>query len=268
MNNRWSSINRILVISAVILTAGLVVQVVRGVNRLQHHGKYMMLPAFEPQTLAEADRLADQVVVGQVVSLRRGADLVSKAPGEPGDVDRIPTEIVTLKIDKTMKGPAAQSVEVFRTGLSVDPLFDRPIPKTPPDTAERPKDAVGDPSKLPRPTREQANRYSVHDDPPYQVGQRYLLMLTKGPEMAKGARRLVSPEGRFFVGADNRLIPASQRAFAPQMRGRALTDIEGELLKLRPPVKLQPGLQPVPQVPGQPKLPPGTPGGVPQTPPR
>jgi len=175
---------------------------------------------------------------------------------------------VTLKIDKTMKGAAAQSVEVFRTGLSVDPLFDRPAPKTPPDAAERPKDAVGDPSKLPRPTREQANRYSIHDDPPYQVGQRYLLMLTKGPEIAKGAKRVVSPEGRFFVGADNRLIPASQRAFAAQMRGKALTDVEGELLKLRPPIKLQPGLQQVPQVPVQPKLPPGAPGGIPQAPPK
>ncbi len=265
MKDRWSTINRILVISAVILTVGVVAQVVRGVNRLQHRGAYMALSAFEPQTLAEADKLADQVVVGQVASLRRGADLVTQAPGEPGGVDRIPTEIVTLKIDKTMKGAAAQSVEVFRTGLSVDPLYDRPAPKTPPDSAERPKDAVGDPSKLPRPTREQANRYSVHDDPPYQVGQRYLLMLTKGPEIAKGAKRVVSPEGRFFVGADNKLIPASQRAFAMQMRGKALTDVEGELLKLRPPVKLPPGqLQQLPQTPVQPKLPPGTP----QTPPR
>ena len=261
MKHRWSTINRILMISAVILTAGLVVQVVRGVNRLQHRGAYMMLPAFSPQTLAEADKLADQVVVGQVANIRRGADLVTRAPEEPGGADRIPNEIVTLKIDKTMKGAAAQSVEVFRTGLSMDPLFDRPIPKTPPDTAERPKGAVGDPSKLPRPTRDQANRYSVHDDPPYQVGQRYLLMLTKGPEIAKGAKRVVSPEGRFFVGADNRLIPASQRAFAMQMRGRPLTDLEGELLKLRSPVKLPPGqLQQLPQAPAQPKFP--------QTPPR
>lgn len=268
MKGKWSTVNKILVISAVVLTAALVSQVVTGINRLQHRGRYMALSAFEPQTLAEADKLADQVVVGQVAGIRRGADLVTQAPGEPGGVDRIPTEIVTMKIDRTMKGAAAQSVEVFRTGLSVDPLFDRPAPKTPPDAAERPKDAVGDPSKLPRPTREQANRYSVHDDPPYQVGQRYLLMLTKGPEIAKGAKRLVSPEGRFFVGADNRLIPASQRTFAAQMRGRALPEIEGELLKLRPPIKLQPGLQPVPQMPVRPKLPPGTPGGIPQTPPK
>jgi hypothetical protein len=229
----------------------------------------MALPAFEPQSLAEADKLADQVVVGQVASIRRGADLVTKAPGEPGGVDRIPTEIVTMKIDRTMKGAAAQSVEVFRTGLSMDPVYDRPAPTALPDAAERPKDAVGDPKQLPRPTREQANRYSVHDDPPYQVGQRYLLMLTRGPEIAKGAKRIVSPEGRFFIGADNRLIPASQRAFAAQMRGRSLTDVESELIKLRPPVKLQPGqLQPVPQTPVTPKLPPATPGGMPQTPPK
>lgn len=268
MKSRWTTVNRILVMSAVVLTAALASQVVMGVNRLQHRGTYMMLPAFEPQSLAEADKLADQVVVGQVAAIRRGGDLVTRAPGEPGGVDRIPTEIVSLKIDRTLKGVAAQSVEVFRTGLSTDPLYDRPPPTALPDAAERPKDAVGDPKQLPRPTREQANRYSVHDDPPYQVGQRYLLMLTKGPDIAKGAKRLVSPEGRFFVGADNRLIPASQRAFAAQLRGRALPEIEGELLKLRPPIKLQPGLQQVPQVPVQPKLPPGTPGGIPQTPPR
>jgi hypothetical protein len=268
MKANLARLNKILGISAGVLGLAFAVQVWRTLEHARSHPRYMALPRFNPNTLAETDKLADHVVVGRVANVRRGPDLVTQRPGEPGNADRIPTEIVTLAVERTIKGAPAQSVEVFRTGLSVDPLANRPFPKAP-DT-ERPKDAVPDPTKLPRPTPEEANRYKVHDDPMYQVGQRYLLFLTSGPDIARGTKLVVAPEGRFFIGADNRLIPASSRAFAAQMRGRPLAEFEQDLLKLQPPRTLQPGqLQKLPQAPGQmPPTSPPAPGVTPQQPPR
>jgi hypothetical protein len=264
VERKLSKLNRILIISAGVLALAFVVQVGRGIQHAKSHPRYMAISRFAPDSLAETDKLADQVVIGKVASIRRGPEITTRVPNEPGGVDRIPTEIVTLGVEKTIKGSAAQSVEVFRTGLSVDPLAQRPNPNKP--DMERPKDAVADPTKLPPPTPQEANRYKVHDDPMYQVGQRYLLFLTAGPEIAKGTRRVVSPEGRFFIGADNRLIPASNRAFAAQMRGKLLDSAVEDVIKLRGPIKL-PGLQQLPQTPTQPKLPP-RPGAIPEEPPK
>lgn len=265
VDNRLRKLNRILAISAGVLALAFVVQIGRGIQHAKSHPRYMAISRFTPNTLAETDKLADQVVIGKVANIRRGPDLATRVAGEPGGADRIPTEIVTLGVEKTVKGGAAQSVEVFRTGLSVDPLAQRPRP-TAPDTPQ-PKGAVADPTKLPPPTAQEANRYMVHDDPMYQVGQRYLLFLTAGPEVAKGTKRVVSPEGRFFIGADNKLIPASNRAFAAQMRGKLLDSAVEDVIKLRGPIKLQPGLQKLPQTPIQPKLPP-RPGAIPEEPPK
>jgi hypothetical protein len=265
VESKLRKLNRILAISAGVLALAFVVQVGRGIMHAKSHPRYMAISRFTPNTLAETDKLADQVVVGRVAAVRRGADIVSQVPGEPGNVDRIPTEVVSFAVERTVKGAAAQSVEVFRTGLTVDPLAQRPRPKDP--DMPRPKDAVADPTKLPPPTAQEANRYMVHDDPGYQVGQRYMLFLTAGPEVAKGTKRVVSPEGRFFIGADNKLIPASNRAFAAQMRGKLLDSAVEDVIKLRGPIRLQPGLQQLPKTPlqpQQPKLP--APGTTPQPP--
>jgi hypothetical protein len=254
VESKLRKVNRILAISAGVLALAFAFQVNRTINHVKSHPRYMAISRFTPNTLAETDKLADQVVVGKVAAVRRGPDIVSQVIGEPGNVDRIPTEVVSFAVERTVKGAAAQSVEVFRTGLSVDPLAQRPRPTAP--DMPRPKDAVADPTKLPPPTAQEANRYMVHDDPGYQVGQRYMLFLTAGPEVAKGTKRVVSPEGRFFIGADNKLIPASNRAFAAQMKGKGLDATIQDVMKIQPPGRLQPGqLQKLPQTPLQPQRP-------------
>ncbi len=213
---------------------------------------------FAPQTVSDMDKLADQVVLAKVAAIRRGPDLVTQAEGEPGGVDRIPTEIVTMQVEQNLKGAAEQHVEVFHSGLSVDAeLINRPMPKGPVPPGVKPP--VGGAR---RPTPQEASRYMIHDDPGYEPGQRYLLYLTAGP--AKGTKRIVAPEGRLFIAPDNRIISTVDRGAALQFKGKPLDQAvrEFNLGRLKGP--LTPGImQPVP---GTPQIPPGgiRPRGIPE----
>lgn len=71
--------------------------------------------AFEPRNLAEAKGLAQEVVEAQVTNIERADDLVIPAPGEPGNVERIAIEVVSMKVKGAMKGQPAQDIQVFRT---------------------------------------------------------------------------------------------------------------------------------------------------------
>lgn len=143
--------------------------------------------------------------------------------------------MVTLKVEKAHKGEKPEMVQVFRTGGTKDPkLVDRPAPpmdKAPP----KPKGGIDRPAQLPKPTEAEARTVLLEDDPPYKVGERKLLFLTDGPTvMVAGAsvktQRLISPEGRFHVKADNKIEPIVVRGFTPQLKGKALPDLE-RLLK-------------------------------------
>src|SRR5260370_4402781 len=71
---------------------------------------------FHPKNLAEAQAKAHTIVQGQVVSVAAGADIVTKAPGEPNNEDRIPTQHVQLKVTNVQKGTAkvGQVVDIFQ----------------------------------------------------------------------------------------------------------------------------------------------------------
>lgn len=86
-----------------------------------------------PKDMTEAKRLARTIVTGVVTKVERANDLVVKAPGEPNNEDRIPIEVVTIKVEKAHKGERPEIVQVFRTGSTKDPgLKDRPAPPGPP----------------------------------------------------------------------------------------------------------------------------------------
>ena len=248
MNPRLRTINRMLSVGVLLLAGLLIAQLAM---KASHHHEMTGLHAswrFAPQSTAELDQLANEVVVGKVVNIRRGNDIVVKVDGEPGNVDRIPTEVVTLQVDQNIKGNPGGQVEVFHTGLSVDvELLNRPVPKKPVPSNEK----MPDLRTIRKPTPQEANRYSLHDDPGYEPGQKYLLYLAEGPEFAKGTRRIVAPEGRFLVAADTKLIPTVDRGAALELKGKPLPEA---LNQLRQMPKL-----PIPQVPKG-----GFPGVVPR----
>jgi len=195
------TVERLLVVAALGLAVPLAAQLIPGSRGEPAVRTLMASWAETPADLEETAASAEQVVLGRVTRVRPGDDIVVQVAGEPDGVDRIPVEIITIQVDKSYKagqrGPAT-TIEVFHTGRSAG------------------RDVV-----------------TMMDDPPYQRGEQYVMFLKPGPEVGSGgarvaSQRLVSPEGRYRVRG-GRIEPVTDRGFAPRMRGRSLTDFEGEL---------------------------------------
>lgn len=152
-----------------------------------------------PESIDEAAGLAEEVVRARVTRIRPGADLVTGAEGEPGGEDRIPTEVITLRVEQGYKtraeaGPP-ESVEVFHIGRSTG------------------QDQIG-----------------AMEDPPYARGEEYVLFLRAGPQTrvsgtAVKTSRIVSPRGRYRIRGD-RVEPMARAGWATQHRGRSLQAFE------------------------------------------
>jgi hypothetical protein len=178
-----------------------------------------------PESLEEVVASADDMVLAQVVRIR-SSELVSDLADHPAGEDRIPVSVVTLRVENRYdgRGGRPEMVEVFHTGLGEPERRGGP-PEAPPAGAQRPRDPWN-------PGEFEGRRILLDDDPPYERGERYLLMLKSGPELpVDGSRirtmRLVSPEGRYRIRSDGSVEPVSQRAaFARELRGRRLEDVE------------------------------------------
>jgi hypothetical protein len=199
-------------------------------------------------TLAEGLDKSDHVILGEVIELKKGRDIVVSAPGEPGGVDRIPTTIVKLKVQKTYKGTASDFVELMQTGHSTDAelLPENPFAAVHEDNGKgkgkgkgRGKRGVkGESKDSPgAPTAGDSRATIIEDDPPYLVGEKYVLFL-KDMQYAHGSaaalagvgpamKRVLAPEGRFQITKGDRLKPATtRRGFAPTLIGKPLTEFE------------------------------------------
>jgi hypothetical protein len=221
---------KVLPIVVALLASGFVLQV--AVRYQQKPGPvYFASWKESPKNIAEATRLARRIVRGVVSKVDRGNDLVVRVSGEPGGEDRIPIEVVSIRIEKTEKGAPAQEVKVFRTGSTKDPgLRDRaapPMTQAPP----KPPGGIDRPAQLPKPTAAEAATILLHDDPPYSVGERKLLFLTDGPTVTvAGAsvrtQRLIAPEGRYLIKPDNKLQGVTERGLALQLKDKPLVEVE------------------------------------------
>lgn len=189
-----------------------------------------------PANIAAARALAKRVVTGKVAKIERAEDLVIKAPGELENEVRIPIEAVTIEVEKTLKGGPARTIQVFHTGSSVGiPVVGRPEPPAS-ERPPRPPQGVERPKQMKEPYGEEARTVILHDDPPYEVGQRYVLLLTDGPTVrisgvATATQRVISPSGRYFITPENNLEPAARSGFALKLRGKPLRSLE---LQMRP----------------------------------
>lgn len=114
-------LNKIFAMATACLGGLLVLQIVAATSQ-KPQPRYHPSWANLAETLGEGVEQSTQVVLGEVVKVRRAPDIVVKIPGQHGEVDRIPTEVVTIEVQKTYKDREGSvregsTVEVFHTGL-------------------------------------------------------------------------------------------------------------------------------------------------------
>ena len=186
--------------------------------------------AYDPRNMAEAKSLAKEVVEAEVMKVERANDLVVKAPGEPGGVERVAIEVVTMKVKGALKGKPGQEIQVFRTaGIPVNNRGMPPMSKAP----KKPKGATKPPKRA---TPFNANTINIHDDVKYKKGERYMMFLRNGPSVKVKGRRvatksLVNPSTRFRIGKDNKINPIVQNRLGRQFKGRLLKDFKATIQK-------------------------------------
>src|SRR5262249_25151724 len=107
-------------IAAMVLLVRIVGQI--GYRYYDKPGPRKITAVWHDRTLdsaASTARIADDVVMGHVMKVRRADDLVGIIPGS-SEPDRIAVEVVTVKVDKQYKGKP-ETIELFHTGDSSQP---------------------------------------------------------------------------------------------------------------------------------------------------
>lgn len=157
-----------------------------------------------PQSVEEARDKAQLVVHGEIVRVQNGDDLVVAAPGEPTGEDRVPTQRVTVRVGRALKGEVkdGQILTLFQTG-GVQLPTDRPDGK--------------------QNERISARQVILDSDPLYQVGEQYLFMLDAGP---KGMHKVVAPEGRYRIERSGRLAPMVDNDVTRAISGKPIGEVE------------------------------------------
>jgi hypothetical protein len=166
---------------------------------------------YSPKSLEEAAGKASNIVYAEVVRADRGKDIVTRQPGEPTGEDRIPTQNVTLRISKSLKGDLrpGQTVQLFQTGGVV-------LPEVGPDGPKKEDDRVFD-----------AHQVVLEGDPLYVAGEQHLLLLDAGPD---GMLKTISPEGRYTIERDGTVTPTIDNELTRELKGRPAAELEKLLL--------------------------------------
>ena len=241
------TLNRVLALTSIVLGAMLVIQVafVNSLNFQPPQRRFHASWVNHANTLKEGLDQSDHVILGEVIQLRKGPDLVIPAAREPSGEDRIETTVVKLKVNKTYKGRPSDVVELMQTGHSTDAVL---LPGNPFPAAQdnghvqvKGKRRVqGQSTTSPiGPTEGESRATILEDDPPYLVGEKYVLFLKDMQRSAESAvalagvsamTRVLAPEGRLQITKSDHLKPATtRRGFAPNLVGRSLTEFETEI---------------------------------------
>ena len=165
---------------------------------------------FQPKNGAEVRAKSKDIVLAQVVSVKRGPDIVTKQPNEPSGEDRIATSRISVKVLQPYKGAykAGQTVTLFQTGASMDD----PAP---------PKEGKGNTATS------KAQHIQLEGDPAYKAGEQYVLMLEAGPA---GTQRPVSPEGRYRVDKKTGVLTGVvKNPVTNEIAGKSLKSLEKTL---------------------------------------
>lgn len=243
------TLNRALALTSVALGAMLVIQVALvNSQKFQPQRRFHASWVNNANTLKEGLDQSDHVMLGEVIELGKGPDLVVPAAGEPSGDDRIPTTIVKLKVHKTYKGAPGKFVELMQTGHSTDAVLlpGNPFPAAQDDNGhgkgKGERRVQGQSKNSPMgPTAGDSRATILEDDPPYLVGEKYVLFLKDMQQLPGSAaaalaavspamKRVLAPEGRLQITKSDHLKPATtRRGFAPNFVGRPLTEFETEI---------------------------------------
>lgn len=145
---------------------------------------------YRPETLAEALELAEVVVVAQVTGVHDAPDIVVPVKALENGEDRIPNQRIAFKVNRIIKGEIDRTFDLFHTGNE---------------------------------------SFVLAGDPPYEVGQRYVLFLMPRED---GSYLVVSPEGRYQVTGEG-LIPASEAGFAKNLEGSSVRSLLTDMGEIR-----------------------------------
>jgi hypothetical protein len=142
-----------------------------------------------PRSLVEAAEMASAVVVARVTGVYDAPDIVVPAKGLDNDEHRVPNQRVAFEVTRAIRGKVEASFDLFHTGNAT---------------------------------------YVLDGDPPYEMGQRYLLFLTPRED---GTYRAISPEGRYEI-TPHGLEPASREEFSQMLRGTSVRDFTRDLTEV------------------------------------
>lgn len=144
-----------------------------------------------PRSLGETIDLASAIVVAEVTGVWDADDIVIPVEGlNEANESRIPNQRIGFAVGKVLRGQMEDSFQLFHTG-NADFVLD--------------------------------------GDPPYEVGQRYVLFLTPRPE--GDAYLVVSPEGRYEVTTGGALKPVSARDFAQLLAGNSVQAFSDQIIE-------------------------------------
>ena len=196
---RWYISWAIVVVALALIVVGRVAAQSTPQPRVAYRLSYAW--AFHPHTLQEARDQTQLIVLATVVTVDRGEDIVVPVKGlPPNNEDRMPTQRITVQIAKVYRGQATvgQTISLYQTGGTTD-------------------------------DKHLVSAFS-EDDPPYQPGERYVLLLTPGPQ---NSLRIISPEGRYRITPDNIVVPMAvadpNNPVVRDLRGQPLAEMERQL---------------------------------------
>lgn len=234
--------NKVLAMTSVALGALLVTQVT--VNNyfkpLPH--RYHASWVDNANTAQEGVDQSDSVIEGEVQSVTKGPDIVLQVPSEPSGEDRIPTSVVTLLVTKKYKGSHApgQTVQLVQTGGGSDAKIEEAPPEADDVVKGNPFVGKGQIKKNRAdqgtstaspsgPTSKESRATILEDDPPYEVGEKYVLFL-KNVGDQPGKTRALAPEGRYQITKEKRLKPVTtKKGFAPKWQGKDQGELEAAI---------------------------------------
>lgn len=208
------SMNKLMLFSILTLSVTLGVQMIITPPKQYRENNVLANWAESPETLGEAEKLATKIVISRVINVHKGKDLVIKQANEPSGEMRIPTEVITLHVDNTLKGKPQSVIKLFRTGTSQYTVKPRKIPKEYLDEIQ-----ASDTEAL-----EYVDTFLLEGDPQYTIGERYLLFLTDGPKLGAELKRVVAPEGRYIIDASDSLIAVQNKGLGKKFNKLPLSN--------------------------------------------
>lgn len=130
---------------------------------------------------------AETVIVGRVAQIREGPRAgADESQFHAGDEAGMPTQRVTFEVEDTWAGQAPSRLTLFKSGSQ---------------------------SKW------------MEEDPPYEMGQRYVLFVTKADRYERGLYMNPAPDGRMGVNGD-RLVAVAHGALAEKLDGTSVADLK------------------------------------------